>query len=315
MLIQEKKYSEDDILILLRSDSKQKFSDIIKNALEKEGIAVSNQNQKSPFDENDGRLLLSFLRLINEFNDSLALRTILHLRKNNKIGIGTILKIYNLALQKNKTFLEIIEEIAKNPSILPTYGNRIRNEFEDIKNTVNKYNKDFLNNRESTNISEIKTKIQKLAEDLIKNKNSCKLILDSLFKIIDGTESTNLNIFFTYLNSSLREMEQEREKGKINIITMHKAKGLTAKAVIIVGVEQEFIPGRQKQEPERFDELRLLFVSISRAKHFLALTYCNKRIKEQKYYGSNPGNPQRHLTEFLRNCNMLRAELGEVLLI
>ncbi len=92
-LIHDKEYSEDDILILLRIDSRQIFSGIIKNALEKEGIAVSNQSKESPLDENDGRLLISFLRLINEFNDSLALRAILHLRKNNKVGIKTILKM------------------------------------------------------------------------------------------------------------------------------------------------------------------------------------------------------------------------------
>ncbi|TKJ19982.1 MAG: hypothetical protein CEE43_13985 [Promethearchaeota archaeon Loki_b32] len=64
-LIQKKNYSEGDILILLRIDSNQNFSEVIKNALLKEGIAVSNQNQESLLDENDGRLLISFLRLIN----------------------------------------------------------------------------------------------------------------------------------------------------------------------------------------------------------------------------------------------------------
>jgi len=313
-LIQKKKYSEDDILILLRIDSNQKFSDVIKNALLKEGIAVSNQNQESPLDENDGRLFISFLRLINEFNDSLALRTILYLRKKNNIGRKTILRIYNLALQQNKTFLEVVEEIGKKPALIPTYGNGIKKEIEDIRNIVNKFKRDFSNIQESTNVSEIKTEIQKLAEFLIENESSRKKILDFLFKIIEETELTNLNKLFASLNSALREMEQERETGKINILTMHKAKGLTAKAVIVVGAEQEFIPGRQQQDPEKFDELRLLFVSISRAKHFLAITYCDKRIGQQKYSGCDSGNPRRHLTEFLRNCRMLSVENGDILL-
>ncbi len=313
-LIQKKIYSEDDILILLRLDSNQKFSDVIKNALLEEGIAVSNQTQESPLDENDGRLFISFLRLINEFNDSLALRTILYLRKDNNIGIKTILRIYNLALKENKTFLDLIEEIEKTPTLIPTYGNRIKNEIEDIRNIVNQFKTDFSNIQESTDVSEIQTEIQKLAEFLIENESSRKKILDFLFKIIEETELTNLSKFFASLNSALREMEQETEVGKINILTMHKAKGLTAKAVIVVGVEQEFIPGRQQQDPEKFDELRLLFVSISRAKHFLAITYCDKRINQQKYSGCNSGNPRRHLTEFLRNCSMLSVENGEKML-
>ena len=313
-LIQKKIYSEDDILILLRLDSNQKFSDVIKNALLEEGIAVSNQTQESPLDENDGRLFISFLRLINEFNDSLALRTILYLRKDNNIGIKTILRIYNLALKENKTFLDLIEEIEKTPTLIPTYGNRIKNEIEDIRNIVNQFKTDFSNIQESTDVSEIQTEIQKLAEFLIENESSRKKILDFLFKIIEETELTNLSKFFASLNSALREMEQETEVGKINILTMHKAKGLTAKAVIVVGVEQEFIPGRQQQDPEKFDELRLLFVSISRAKHFLAITYCDKRINQQKYSGCNSGNPRRHLTEFLRNCSTLSVENGEKML-
>ena len=93
-------------------------------------------------------------------------------------------------------------------------------------------------------------------------------------------------------------MEQELDLEKINIMTMHKAKGLTAKAVIIIAGEDEYIPGRQIGEQEG-DARRLLYVSLSRARHFLAVTYCERRIQHQRYTGRTSGNTRRTLTRFL----------------
>jgi len=39
---------------------------------------------------------------------------------------------------------------------------------------------------------------------------------------------------------------------------MHKAKGLTAEAVIIVAAEDEYLPGRARREEDIGDERRLL---------------------------------------------------------
>ncbi|GAF98067.1 unnamed protein product, partial [marine sediment metagenome] len=85
--------------------------------------------------------------------------------------------------------------------------------------------------------------------------------------------------------------------------TMHKAKGLTAKGVIIVGAEDEYIPGTRKGEPDD-DERRLLYVSLSRAKHYLAITYCNRRTGNQRWTGRTSGQQRRKLTRFLVDCSI-----------
>ena len=84
-------------------------------------------------------------------------------------------------------------------------------------------------------------------------------------------------------------------------MTMHKAKGLTASAVIIVAAEDEYIPGRQLGEKEG-DERRLLYVSLSRARHFLAVTYCERRTGQQRHTGRTSGQSRRTLTRFLRDA-------------
>ena len=96
-------------------------------------------------------------------------------------------------------------------------------------------------------------------------------------------------------------LDQELESGCVNILSMHRGKGLSSDAVIVVGAEEELIPGEAQDEAYN-DERRLLYVSLTRARHFLVATYCTRRTGLQRHSGSNAGNPRRHLTPFLRGA-------------
>jgi len=99
------------------------------------------------------------------------------------------------------------------------------------------------------------------------------------------------------------DAEQEVKEGVVNIMTMHKAKGLNSDVVFIVGAEKQFIPGKNiglRAEDER----RLFYVSLTRARHSLFITCCRKRIDQQRYLGSESGNPKRELTPFLRDSSL-----------
>jgi len=112
------------------------------------------------------------------------------------------------------------------------------------------------------------------------------------------------------LTTSIGDKELDIEPGKIKVMTMHKAKGLTADAVILIAAEDEYIPGRQLGAKED-DERRLLYVSLSRAKHFLAITYCENREGKQKHTGRNSGNPHRTLTRFLVDAPVIPTDGSE----
>lgn len=93
-------------------------------------------------------------------------------------------------------------------------------------------------------------------------------------------------------------IEQEIDHSKVNILTMHKAKGLTAEAVIVVAAEDECLPGKNLGEAIG-DERRLLYVSLTRSKHHLFITYCDQRTKQQSRTGRTAGQTRRSLTRFL----------------
>ena len=86
----------------------------------------------------------------------------------------------------------------------------------------------------------------------------------------------------------MKALNRSFEEDKVNILTMHPAKGLTAAAVIVAAAEDQYIPGRAVGD-EVGDERRLLYVSLTRAEHHLFITYCDRRMGQQRHSGRDSG--------------------------
>jgi DNA helicase-2/ATP-dependent DNA helicase PcrA len=71
----------------------------------------------------------------------------------------------------------------------------------------------------------------------------------------------------------------DREAGAVSLMTLHAAKGLEFPAVLIVGVEDGIIPHERSRASAAGleEERRLLFVGITRAERFLALSLSRSR--------------------------------------
>ena len=139
------------------------------------------------------------------------------------------------------------------------------------------------------------------AECLIADDNERDAVLSKLGQTAEGFGSTSIEDLVRAIGTASENIEQEVEEGKVNILTMHRAKGLTAEAVIIVAAEDEYIPGRAQGE-EIDDERRLLYVSLTRPKHHLFVTYCDQRTGQQSHTGRTSGNTARSLSQFLVDC-------------
>jgi DNA helicase-2/ATP-dependent DNA helicase PcrA len=86
----------------------------------------------------------------------------------------------------------------------------------------------------------------------------------------------------------------------VRIMSMHAAKGLTADAVIIPACDDELIPGLDHARQVVDDERRLLYVSLTRARHALVVTYAASRPGAQTFRIT--GVPvERTYTQFLRD--------------
>lgn len=289
----------EEILILLRVDTKGGFSRIISDEFRGRNIPLSaGSTDTTPLDEKSGREVISILRLTKNDNDHLAWISLLRIRRN---GLGSIAlaSIYHLALENGWTFSQAINQIAASPTILPRFGNIVQSEFHWAQGLMANIK---LLETNLTNPGMVMAEfIERVVNLIIPGNPGSPPITQYLINIATLTTCESLEELLISVQSANLDIEPDLKLGFVNILTMHKAKGLSAKAVIVMAVEDEHIPGRQTTEPGLGDERRLLFVSLSRARNILLMTYCYSRVGQQRNLGRNPGHSERTLTMFLRD--------------
>jgi DNA helicase-2/ATP-dependent DNA helicase PcrA len=160
----------------------------------------------------------------------------------------------------------------------------------------------------SRGVTSLQELIQRVVQCTVKEAERREATVSFLGTVVEEIDAKSLDDLLVGLGASLDAGEQELQEGAVNILTMHKAKGLSADVVFIVGAEDEFIPGWNEGSREG-DERRLLFVSMSRARHRLIISYCVQRTGHQAYLGRESGTPERTLTRFLRDAP-IRAQRG-----
>jgi len=281
----------EDILILMRLDTDQKLSNVIRAHLEHHGVpAQTIVDPLAPLDEPAGRELLCALKLLVNPEDHLAWRVWLEVR-SNQIGNGTLRSVYELARQERITYTAALQQIHTTPSQIPHVGRRLAGAIDDLEAILGQLEKVVAEGWEA--------QVLTAAQVLIPGDKDRENILSLLWAIRDETEADSLEKLLRVLQVSLGAIEQEAVENEVRLMTMHQAKGLTARAVIIAGAEDEFIPGRSDGTPLEDDERRLLYVSLTRAQQYLFITHCDRRREGQRYMGRDPGVRVRHLTRFL----------------
>lgn len=289
-LVNNRNVKPEDILVLLRSDRNQAFSQPIRGELENQGLPVRNvANPLEPLNETEGREFLSILRLLVNEKDHLAWRTLLQIRRN-QIGDKTLKDLYELARERGDRFTKALSAVADDPNSLER-GLALAREVENIKQKV-------IGAKEIIQNNVITVALEQLAEKYIKDDGLRQSIIGLFKRVIEAVAEPDLGGLLRALYVSLENAEQEQESDAINIMTMHQAKGLTAEAVFIAAAEDEYIPGRSKGRVID-DERRLLYVSLTRARRYLYVTHCQKRTGQQRYTGRNTESRRRNLTRFL----------------
>ena len=111
----------------------------------------------------------------------------------------------------------------------------------------------------------------------------------------DEDDSLETAINKLILRDLLDQQEQEEESNRVQLMTLHAAKGLEFPVVFIMGMEEEILPHRNSMEGGNVEEeRRLAYVGITRAKQLLTFTLARHR----KQYGEvSQTTPSRFLDE------------------
>jgi DNA helicase-2/ATP-dependent DNA helicase PcrA len=304
-LVNIKRIPVDRILVLVRSDRYQKFSDPIRVAFEAEELPAARvEDPLVVLESRDGRIFLSLLRLMTHSTDSLAWRDLIE-HRDNHLGMQAVSSIYEVARSRGTTFYEALPLIVETPSLIPRQGWQIKSEYEEISEGLYRLREEYGHTEDLSDFTG-----WMLGEFLtVEGAND---ILKVIHDVISENDISSIEDLVQSLTTPIRDAEQVRVEGRVNIMTMHQAKGLDADAVFIIAAEDEYIPGRAEGSSID-DERRLLYVSLTRARSYLYITHCTRRTGGQKHTGRNSGSETRTLTRFLSGGPLVSIPADEYL--
>ncbi len=240
---------------------------------------------------------ISYLRIINQKFDDLALERVIGAPKRG-IGESTINQLYKFATE-NKTCLEdSMLKLLELNKLKP----KIKTSLSQLLNLIHKWRHDSKNKKHFDLLKIVLDESGYSA--MLKNKKDIENEnrLENLKELLRAMQDyENLQSFLEHV-ALATSIDQEWEGEKINLMTMHAAKGLEFDVVFLPGWEEGLFP-HQKSLEEKGDlaleeERRLAYVGITRAKKELFLSFAMKRAYHGDWMDSLPS---RFINEFPEN--------------
>jgi DNA helicase-2/ATP-dependent DNA helicase PcrA len=284
-LVHKKKVIPKDILILVsRSNLAPKIVDLAQGS----NINAKFFKKGDPImDDPHVRRAYSLLRVIVDENDAFANRAWLETTPN--LGGKTLKDFLKWRKERNLDFLTAIDIISKENGSIPSWMSKIQKSVDELRKLRLEVNKivtlpekidyiiDFQNLNGYENLNEFKSRLESIAQ---------------------AKQAENISTIYKEIQESQAQRDMVLDDESIRIMTMHSAKGLSARAVILPGMEEELIPGTDV--PCKINEWRrILYVSITRSEEFVYFTHCKIRKGRQRFMGSGKGMPFKRRSRFL----------------
>ena len=220
---------------------------------------------------------VAYLRIVNQKNDDLAFERIINVPKRS-IGDSSVKQLHDWA-RKNKKSLEVSAlELLQLNKIKP----KTKIGLNNILNKFNKWRAD-LKEKKHYELMEIildESGYSKMLKD--KKDLESEGRLENLKELIRGMRDfDNLQSFLEHV-ALATSIDQDWKGEKINLMTMHAAKGLEFDVVFLPGWEEGLFP-HQKSLEEKGDlaleeERRLAYVGLTRAKKESFISFTMNRM-------------------------------------
>jgi DNA helicase-2/ATP-dependent DNA helicase PcrA len=269
----KKKYSLNNISILVRAiyqtrEFEERFLKI--------GIGYRVLGGTKFYERAEIKDAVSYLRIINQKFDDLALERVIGAPKRG-IGESTLNQIYTFGSQ-NKTCLE--DSIIK-ILLLDQFKPKIKTGLSQLINMIHKWREESKTIKHYDLLKLILdesgySSVLKNKKDL-ENENRLENLKELLRAMRDYD---NLQSFLEHV-ALATSIDQKWDGAKVNLMTMHAAKGLEFDVVFLPGWEEGLFP-HQKSLEEKGDfaleeERRLAYVGITRAKKEAYISFAMKR--------------------------------------
>ena len=220
---------------------------------------------------------VAFLRIVNQKNDDLAFERIINVPKRS-VGDSTLKQLHEWGRKNKKTLEDSVIELLQLDKIKP----KTKLGLVKILNLFNKWRSDLKKKRhyELMEIILDESGYSKMLKD--KKDLESEGRLENLKELIRGMRDfDNLQSFLEHV-ALATSIDQDWDGQKVNLMTIHGAKGLEFDAVFLPGWEEGLFP-HQKSLEEKGDlaleeERRLAYVGITRAKKESFISFVMNRM-------------------------------------
>lgn len=286
----EKRFSQQlnwsDFAILYRTNAQSR---IFEETLRRKNIPYKIYGGLSFYERKEIKDILSYFRMVINPDDEEALKRSINYPKRG-IGDTTIQKIFELAFNLNVSGWSILNEALKYPEHFNSGTSKKLKLYADV----------IINLRLNSDTADAFTKAREIAlgsgimrelkegkspEEVSRYENLEELL--NAIKVFTEAAETNgePTILEAYMaNVALltdQDTENEEDRNKVTLMTMHAAKGLEFKHVYIVGMEDTLFPSPMSSGSAREleEERRLFYVAVTRAEKQATLSYALNRYK------------------------------------
>lgn len=300
----ENHYNYSDFAILYRTNSQSR---IMEEALRKYNILYRVFGGLSFYQRKEIKDIIAYIRLSVNHNDVEAFRRIINY-PSRKIGNTSVDRLLNFSNDSGIPLWDIISNpnnynvdinagtksrIAGFSQLIKSFTDKIDfvNAYDFMTELVNKsgINHDLFSDKTPEGVSRYEN-IQELLNGV---KDFCETRKSdphhSGTSIVDYLE--NISILTTNESD-----DEEANNERVSLMTIHSAKGLEFKNVLVVGAEENLFPNAMAamSQNELEEERRLFYVAITRAMENLIIFYCVNRFR----FGSSTSmEPSRFLKE------------------
>jgi DNA helicase-2/ATP-dependent DNA helicase PcrA len=295
----------------------------MEEALRRRNIPYKIYGGLSFYQRKEIKDLIAYMRMLVNPKEEEGLRRIINFPKRG-IGATTVAKITILASENQKSMWEIVETIkdygfpARVTSAIDDFATLIKS-FQTMLLTHNAYDVAF-HMAKTTNI--LKEMYNDKTVEGVSRYENIQELLNGIKEfveddeVIEGEEFDNDKTLGTYLQNITLLTGGDNDNDdtpKVQLMTIHGAKGLEFPVVFIVGMEESLFPSAMSMysREDLEEERRLFYVAVTRAEKYLYISFAKTRYKFGNLQFSEPSRFLKEIPKELIEFRNQQASVPE----
>lgn len=249
---------------------------------------------------------ISYFRLAINPDDEEALRRVINYPTRG-IGTTTLDKVQHCAITNGVSLWQVINDPEHYQLDVNKGTVRKLQQFAQLINNFIALNREgndayFMAHRIINDTQLIAVLLNDNSPENISRQENLNELLSSVNDFVterreEGNDSIGLNDYLADISLATDQDNDSDQQGEcVTLMTVHAAKGLEFKNVIIVGAEEDLFPSSMSKGSlsDIEEERRLMYVAITRAKTNCIITYARSRFKNGK---TNDTTPSRFIAD------------------